>query len=192
VSDAVARIMPVEQLRWITFGHVEADESGSMNQWLAAAPNATVVHGATGVMVSIADLADRAPRTAANGEVIDIGGKRVRWMDTPHVPHAWEAGLLYEETTSTLFCGDLFTAVGEAPPSTTDDVVGPAIATEEVFHATSLTPGTGPTIRGLADLGAATLALMHGPAFTGDTKGSLLALANYYEGLVTAQLARTA
>jgi flavorubredoxin len=190
VSEAVGRIMPIEQLRWVTFGHVEADECGSMNQWLAAAPNATVLHGVTGVLVSLADLADREPRAAANGEVIDLGGKRVRWLDTPHVPHAWEAGLLFEESTSTLFCGDLFTAQGEAPPTSTADLVAPAIAAEELFHATSLTPSTAPTIRGLANLGATTLALMHGPAFTGDTGGALHALAGYYDGLVAAQLAR--
>jgi flavorubredoxin len=189
VSDAVAKIMPVERLRWITFGHVEADECGSMNQWLAAAPHATVVHGATGVLVSLNDLADRAPRIAANGEVIDLGSKRVRWIDTPHVPHAWEAGLLFEETTSTLFCGDLFTAAGEVAPLTDADIVEPAIAAEDIFHATSLTPSTAPTIRSLAGLDSSTLALMHGPAFNGATNPALLALADYYDGLVTSQLA---
>jgi flavorubredoxin len=192
VSEAVARIMPVERLRWVTFGHVEADECGSMNQWLAAAPDATVVHGATGVFVSLNDLADRPPRVAANGEVIDLGGKRVRWIDTPHVPHAWEAGLLFEETTGTLFCGDLFTAQGEVPAVSDADIVEPAIAAEDIFHATCLTPATGPTIRGLADLGASTLALMHGPAFTGNTTGSLNALGDYYDGLVTTHLAAAA
>ena len=189
VSDAVSRIMPVERLRWINFGHYEADECGAMNQWLAAAPQATVVHGATAVLVSLNDQADRPPRIAANGEVIDLGGKRVRWMDTPHVPHAWEAGLLFEETTRTFFCGDLFTAMGEAPASTSNDIVEPAMAAEDVFHATSLTPATAPTIRRLADLDATTLALMHGPTFTGDTRAALYALGDYYEGLVTAQLA---
>jgi flavorubredoxin len=188
VSGAVAKVMPVDRLRWISFGHVEADECGSMNEWLAAAPDATVVHGATGVFVSLNDLSDRAPRVAGNGEVLDLGGKRVRWLDTPHVPHAWEAGLLFEETTSTLFCGDLFTAQGEVAPTTSADIVGPAIAAEDVFHATSLTPGTGPTIRGLTDLDAVSLAMMHGPVFTGDTKHALQSLAEYYDGLVDAQL----
>jgi flavorubredoxin len=188
VSDAVAKVMPIERLRWISFGHFEADECGSMNQWLAAAPDATVVQGATGVLVSIMDQADREPRIAANGEVLDLGGKRMRWLDTPHVPHAWEAGLMFEETTSTLFCGDLFTAQGDVPPTTTDDIVGPAIAAEAIFHATSLTPATGPTIRGLTELDASTLALMHGPAYQGDTKHALMALGEYYDGLVDAQL----
>lgn len=184
VSAAVDRIIPRDSLRWITFGHVEADECGSMNNWLDAAPQAQVAHGMTAVMVSLNDLADRPPRALADGEVIDLGGKRVRWIDTPHVPHGWEAGLLYEETTATLFAGDLFTATGERPAVTDQDIVEPAIAGEEMFHATALTPMTAPTIRRLAELDAATLALMHGPAFTGNTHEALTGLASYYESVL--------
>lgn len=103
VSKALSAIMPIERLRWISFGHVEADECGSMNLWLAAAPQAQVVHGQTACMVSLNDLADRPPRALADGDLMDIGGRRVRYIDTPHVPHAWESGLIYEETTRTLF-----------------------------------------------------------------------------------------
>jgi flavorubredoxin len=181
VSEAVGRILPPESLRWVTFGHVEADECGSMNEWLAIAPNAEVAHGGTAVLVSLNDLADRPPRILGDGEVLDLGGKRVRYVDTPHIPHGWEAGLLFEETTSTLFCGDLFTAVGPCSPTTDDDILGPALTAEEMFHATALTPTTGSTIRGLVDLDPATLALMHGPAFTGDTKEALLGLAAAYQ-----------
>ncbi|HWN32669.1 MAG TPA: hypothetical protein VNP03_07985, partial [Pseudonocardia sp.] len=113
VSEAVARVVPLERLRWLTFGHVEADECGSMNQWLAAAPHAEVAHGALGCMVSLNDMADRAPRPLADDEVLDLGGKRVRHLDTPHVPHNWESRMLYEETTGTLLCGDVFTQVGK-------------------------------------------------------------------------------
>ncbi len=105
VADAVARVVPVDSLRWISFGHVEADECGSLNDWLAAAPEATVVQGATGCMVSIGDMAARAPRPLAPGEKLDIGSHCVEWIDTPHVPHAWEAGVLYDHTTKTLLCG---------------------------------------------------------------------------------------
>src|SRR6266581_4500880 len=118
VSEAAARIVPLDQFRWITFGHVESDECGSMNQWLAAAPRAEVAHGAVGVMVSLNDLADRPPRAWADGEVVDLGGKRVRHLDTPHVPHCWEARVLFEETTRTLLCGDLFTHTGNGPALT--------------------------------------------------------------------------
>lgn len=186
VSAAVSGIMPVESLRWISFGHVESDECGSMNEWLAAAPNAQVAHGMTAVMVSLNDLADRPPRALADGEVIDLGGKRVRWIDTPHVPHGWEAGLLHEETTGTLFVGDLFTATGDGPALSDADIVEPAIAGEEMFHATAVTPMTAPTIRRLAELDASTLALMHGPAFTGDSGKALDALAGYYGGILEA------
>ena len=181
VSDAMASVIPVEQLKWITFGHVESDECGSMNNWLAAAPDATVAHTAVGCMVSVADLADRPPRPLVHGEVIDLGGKRVRHLTTPHVPHGWDAGLYFEETTATLLCGDLFSAGGACPALTTDDIVGPAIAAEDGFLATSLTPATGPTIRSLADLEPRTLAIMHGPSFNGDTVPAIHALADAYE-----------
>ena len=108
VSAAVARIMPVQQLRWLAFGHFEADECGSMNEWLEAAPTAELTHGMVGCRVSISDMADRPPRMLSSGEVIDIGGKRLRYIDTPHVPHGWDAGVMFEETTGTLLCGDLF------------------------------------------------------------------------------------
>jgi flavorubredoxin len=186
VSAAAERVVPVDRLRWITFGHVEADESGSMNDWLAAAPHAQVAHGVVGCMVSIEDMADRPPRPLQDGEVIDLGGKRLRHLDTPHVPHAWEARLLYEETTGTLFCGDLFAAVGDSPALTDDDLIEPAIAAEDQFHATSLTPATAPTIRSLAELEPRTLALMHGPSFNGNCSQALRDLADFYEARVAA------
>ena len=105
IRDVVARVVPLERLRWITFGHVESDECGSMNEWLAAAPRAEVAHGAIGVMVSLNDLCDRPPRAWSDGERIDLGGKRIQHIDTPHVPHAWESRVLFEETTRTLFVG---------------------------------------------------------------------------------------
>jgi flavorubredoxin len=184
VSDAVARVTPLDRLRWISFGHYEADECGAMNDWLGASPRAEVAHTALGVMVSVADQAVRAPRPLADGEVIDLGGKRVRHLATPHVPHGWDAGLLYEETTGTLFVGDLFTALGDGPTTTTDDIVGPALDAEAVFGATCLTAQTAPTIRRLAGLAPATLALMHGPAFQGDGAGALGALADGYAALL--------
>ena len=128
VSESVARLIPPERLRWISFGHVEADECGSMNLWLAASPRAEIAHGATAVDVSLADLADRPPRLLADGESIDLGGRRVRYIDTPHTPHGWEAGLLLEETTGTLLCGALFTQTGRTEALTSSDIVGPAFA----------------------------------------------------------------
>ena len=96
--DAVSRLIPPECLRWITFGHFEADECGAMNEWLAFAPNAQPAHGNTGCMVSLNDFADRAPRVLQDGEVIDLGrGKKVRYLDTPHTPHGWDAGVVFEE-----------------------------------------------------------------------------------------------
>lgn len=188
VRQAVASVIPVERLRWISFGHVESDESGSMNEWLAVAPNAEVMHGALGVMVSLNDLADRPPRALVDGEVVDLGGKRVRWIDTSQVPHGWESGLIYEETTGTLLCGDLFTRTGAYAPSSDADIVGPAAAAEDIFHATALTPSTAPVIRRLAALGASTLAPMHAPAYPGDGATALDALAADYDRRLDAAL----
>jgi len=181
VSEAVGRVTPVEGMRWITFGHVESDECGSMNEWLAAAPRAEVAHGGIGVDVSLNDLADRPPRTLQDGEVLDLGGKRVRHLDTPHVPHNWEARVLYEETTGTLLGGDLGSQLGGHEPLSADDIVGPAIEAEDMFLATSLTPGTGPTIRRLAELEPRTMAIMHGSSYSGDCAATLEALAAAYD-----------
>lgn len=186
VSEAVQTLMPISRLRWITFGHVEADECGSMNQWLAAAPNAQVAHGAMGCIVSVNDLADREPRPLQDGEVIETGRRRFRRIETPHVPHGWDAGVLFEETTGTLLCGDLFTAVGESPASTEQEITGPALAAEDVFGATCLTPSTAPTIRALAALEPRTLGLMHGPSYTGDCAQALDELASAYDERLSA------
>jgi flavorubredoxin len=183
-------VLPVQRLRWMSFGHVEADECGSMNQWLAAAPHSQVAFGALGCMVSIADMADRPPRPLADGEVVDIGGHRLRQIRTPHVPHAWEAQLLYDETTGTLLCGDLFAQAGGGPALVHDsDLVGPAFTAEDVFRGTSLTPWTARTISALADLAPRTLALMHGPSFSGDCAGALRALADGYADRVAQAMA---
>lgn len=180
--DALSRIIAPERLRWIAYGHFEADECGAMNEWLAAAPQAQAAHGQTGVMVSLNDFADRAPRILKDGETIDLGGgKRVRFIDTPHTPHGWDAGVLYEESTRTLLCGDLFTQLGDGPALTDGDVVGPAIAAEDLFKYSALNPNMGATIRSLASLAPRTLALMHGPSFSGDGGAALRALADDYD-----------
>ena len=184
IRDVVARVVPLERLRWITFGHVESDECGSMNEWLAAAPRAEVAHGAIGVMVSLNDLCDRPPRAWSDGERIDLGGKRIQHIDTPHVPHAWESRVLFEETTRTLFCGDLFTHTGDVAAITTRDIVGVAKAAEEQFHASSPTPLAGATLRKLAKLNPTTLALMHGSTFRGDGASALMDLADAFDGWV--------
>lgn len=183
VRAAMEKVTSVAKLAWISFGHVESDECGSMNQWLAAAPKAQVVHGATACMVSLNDLADRPPRALADGETLDLGGKRVRWIDTPHVPHAWESGLMYEETTGTLLAGDLFTQAGDGQPAVRrDSLVEASARTEDMFRSSSLTPHLGATIRRLAALKPKTIAVMHGSCFAGDGAAQLLGLAEYYEG----------
>jgi flavorubredoxin len=181
IRDAIERVMPAERLRWITFGHVESDECGAMNEFLAAAPQAEVAHGALGCLVSLNEMADRPPRPLGDGEVIDLGTKRVRHIDTPHVPHGWEARVLYEETTGTLLCGDLFTHLGDGPALASGDIVGQAMEAEALFRSSSLAPDTATVMRALGELAPTTLALMHGSSFSGDGAAALNDLAAGYE-----------
>jgi flavorubredoxin len=186
VREAIERVLPLDRLRWIAFGHVESDECGAMNEFLAAAPHAEVVHGAVGCMISLNEMADRPPRAMADGETLQLGAMRIRHIDTPHVPHAWEARVLYEETTGTLLCGDLFTHLGDGPALTEADIVGPAVEAEDLFGYSSLAPGTPATIERLAGLQPRTLGLMHGSSFTGDGEAALRALADAYAGRLQA------
>jgi flavorubredoxin len=180
VRTAIEQVMPVDRLRWITFGHVESDECGAMNEFLAVAPQAQIAHGAGGCQVSLDQMADRPPRPLADGETITLGRMRVRHLDTPHVPHAWEARVLFEETTQTLLCGDLFTHLGNGPALTENDILGPSEQAEDLFAYSSLSPTTPQTIDRLAALAPRTLALMHGSSFTGDCSAALHALADAY------------
>ena len=184
VSQAVASIMDLRRLRWIAFSHIEADECGALGEWLEAAPEATVTHGAIGCAIWLNDQAPRPPRALADGEVLDLGGRRVRRLDTPHVPHCWDAGLLYEETTGTLFTSDLFTHVGNPPALTDGDILGPTMAAEKQFGYTAVTPATGVTIRRLAKLEPRALAVMHGSSYSGDATPVLESLAGFYDDLL--------
>jgi len=181
VAEAIASVLPLDRLRWITFGHLEADECGAMNSFLEAAPNAQVAHTAIGCLVSVDDLAERPPTPLDPDQTLDLGGRRLRSIDTPHVPHGWDAHVLYEETTGTLFCGDLFSQVGDGPAVTGDDIIEAAMGAEDMFQSSCLTPRTAPTIRRLADLKPTTLAIMHGSSYIGDANRALLALADNYE-----------
>lgn len=184
VSDAIGRVLGgVDRLRWISFAHVEADECGAMNDLLGIAPHAEVVHGPLACNISLNDLADRPP-VVIGDEPLDIGGHRLRFLATPHVPHNWESGLWFDETTSTLLTGDLFTALGDGP-AVADDLFEGAVLGEELFHATSIGVATVPTIQRLADLEPSTLACMHGPSHRGDGGDQLRRLAAFYERALT-------
>lgn len=179
VSEAVARVIPVERLRYIAFSHVEADECGALNQWLAAAPQAVPLCGQVAAMVSIADLADRAPRALADGETLSLGTRAVQWFDTPHLPHAWECGFLLEKHTRTFLCGDLFTQGGaDLPPVTESDILGPSEAFRRTMDYYSHTKNARAMIERLASAGPTTLACMHGSAWRGDGAQLLRALAD--------------
>lgn len=185
VSAAIERVITLDDLRWISFGHLEADECGAMNSFLAAAPNAEVIHGQLACMLSLTDMCDRPP-VVATDEPHDTGGHRLRFIATPHVPHNWEAGLWFDETTSTLLAGDLFTHTGQCPPLTDSDIVAPAMEAEQIFHATGLTTNLAPTLEMLAALEPTTLAVMHGSSYRGDGAAALRALSTGYAAMNTA------
>jgi flavorubredoxin len=178
VRDAVARVIDPARLRWIGFSHVEADECGALNQWLAVAPQAQPVCSQVAAMTS-ADIADRPPRALADGEELAIGaGKRLRWLDAPHLPHNWECGYMFESSTRTLLCGDLFTHAGaDLPPLTESDVLGPAEAMRLAMPASvAIETHAREILDKLASTEPRTLALMHGSSYSGDGGKLLRAL----------------
>lgn len=179
VREAVASVLPVERLRFIALSHVEADECGSLNQWLAAAPQSVPLCGRVAAMVSINDVADRGPRALADGELVSLGRHSVRWFDAPHLPHAWECGFLREELTGTLLCGDLFTQGGaDLPAITESDILGPSEAFRHELDYFSHTKHARALLERLASTNPTTLACMHGSAWRGDGAGLLRALAD--------------
>jgi len=178
VREAVASVIAPEHLRYVSFSHVEADECGSLNEWLAVAPQAAPLCSVIAGLVSINDLADRPARVLKDGETLNLGTHTLRWFDTPHLPHGWESGLLMEETTGTLFCGDLFTQGGTRnPPLTEADILGPSEAFRRPMDYFSHAPDTRARIEKLAQLRPGTLACMHGSAWKGDGAALLRALA---------------
>jgi flavorubredoxin len=178
VREAIYAVLPVDRLRYIGLSHYEADECGAMNEFLAAAPRAQPLCGDIAALVSIADTADRAPRPMADGETLSLGcAHEVRWFATPHLPHAWECGFLFETRTRTLLCGDLFTQGGAAhPPLTEDDILEPSEAFRTAMDYYSHTKNPGSMVERLAETAPLTLACMHGAAWRGDGSRLLRAL----------------
>jgi len=178
VREAIERVLPVERLRYIGLSHFEADECGALNPFLAVAPQAEAVCSRVAAMVSVNDYADRAPRALADGEVLDLGRHRLRWLDTPHMPHAWECGLMFDDSTRTFLCGDLFTQGGGGEVALTEsDILGPSEAFRAPMDYFAHSPDTGAALERLAALKPETLACMHGSAWRGDGAALLRALA---------------
>lgn len=186
VRDAVARVIDPATLRWVAFSHFESDECGSLNDWLALAPRAQAACSLVGAIVSVDDFAIRPARPLADGEVFSTGRRRFRFLHTPHVPHGWDAGVLFEETERTLLCSDLCQQNGERPPLGGPELLGLCreglVAYEQGPFARYLpyTRHTGPTLERLAALEPRTLATMHGSVFRGDGRAALGDLARIY------------
>ncbi len=169
VSEAINAVLPVERLKYLALSHFEADECGALNELLAAAPNAVPICGQVAALVAINDFADRAPRALADGEELSLGSRTMRWFDTPHVPHAWECGLMLDATTRTFFCGDLFTQGGIGDVAVTEaDILGPSEAFRKPMDYFAHAPQTRATLERFAREAPTTLACMHGSAWRGD------------------------
>jgi flavorubredoxin len=183
VSEAIRAVMPVERLRYIGLSHFEADECGALNHFLAVAPQAVPVCGQVAALVSIGDYADRAPRVLADGENLSLGRHVMRWFDTPHVPHAWECGLMLDTTTRTFLCGDLFTQGGGGDVALTEaDILGPSEAFRQPMDYFAHAPSTRAVLERVAREAPTTLACMHGSAWRGDGARLLRDLATVLEG----------
>ncbi|HEV2912159.1 MAG TPA: hypothetical protein VGX92_02480 [Pyrinomonadaceae bacterium] len=178
VREAVGHVMPPEALRHVAFSHFEADECGSLNEWLALAPRAAPLCGQVAALVSVGDVADRPPRALADGETVSLGRHSVQWFDAPHMPHAWECGYLMETETRTLLCSDLFTQPGTGDvPLTESDILGPSEAFRHQMDYFSHTKNARELIERLALTDPLTLACMHGSAWRGDCAALLRELA---------------
>ncbi|HKU44942.1 MAG TPA: MBL fold metallo-hydrolase, partial [Polyangiales bacterium] len=171
VLEAVRHVLSdVARLRYVSFSHFEADECGALNDWLRAAPDARAVCGSMAAMLSIEDTAERPPLVLSEDSELALGHKRVRWIDTPHLPHNWECGHLVELSTRTLFCGDVLTRFGADGPALTEaDPIGPAEALRRAMPGSFvLGAHTRPALEKLAATEPTTLALMHGSSYRGD------------------------
>jgi len=186
VREAVARVLDPSKLRWIAFSHFESDECGALNHWLEVAPSAQAACSLVGTIVGVDDYAIRPSRGLAEGDVLATGKYRFRFCSTKHLPHGWDAGLLFEETQRTLLCSDLFHHAGDGEPVTSSDVLGPTKATILEYQQGPLadyvpyTPTTAGILKKLADLKPKTLAVMHGSSFTGNGEQALLDLTTVF------------
>lgn len=179
VREAIARVMPPERLRYVSFSHFEADECGALNEFLAIAPNAEPLCGRIAAMTSIEDVADRPPRALGDGESLSLGRHQVTWLDMPHLPHGWECGYLMETTTATLLCGDIFTQGGRGDaPITKDDILEQSEADRAAMDYYAHARNTRAMLERLAALKPRTLACMHGSAWQGDGAALLRRLAD--------------
>ena len=181
VSAAVSSIVPLEDLRWISFGHVEADECGALDPLLAVAPHARLAFGDAGWPGTPADLTERPARILVPGDRLDLGGRRLLYVPTPHAPHNQEAQVLFEETTATLLSGDLFSQLGRGPAVSGNDLVEAVLASEEEAPSAAPGPAVPRALRTLAELAPRTVATMHGTSFEGDGATALTDLAKGWE-----------
>jgi flavorubredoxin len=186
--EAIGKVMPPEKLRWVGGSHFEGDEFGALNEFLAAAPNATAFSSEIGVLTSVNDFAIRPAHGLKDGEEISLGGRRMQWLSTPHVPHGWDCGVLFDQSSKTLLCGDLFTQPGSSkPPVTESEVLTASESMREMLDYYAHATDTSATLGRLANLRPSLLACQHGSAYRGDGGALLQELAATLERAKAAQ-----
>jgi flavorubredoxin len=169
LTEAISKVMPLEKLRHISYSHFEADEAGAMNELLAVCPNASPLTGNISAMVSMNDIADRPGRALQNGETISVGSRTLEWIDTPHIPHGWDCGVLFDKTNGTLFSGDLFTQAGSKhPPVTESEILTASEAMRGAMDYFAHGRHTGAILESLAQRQPKLIACMHGSTYRGD------------------------
>ena len=179
VSEAIAKVIPLDRIRYVGYSHFEGDESGAVNEFLAVAPQAVPFASGLGVMTSLGDFAIRPARGLADGEELSIGGRTLQWIDTPHVPHGWDCGVMFDKSTGTLLCGDLFTQAGaDTPPVTESEILTASEAMRKPMDYYAHSTGTAAILNRLAALKPTTLACQHGSAYRGDGAALLRELAS--------------
>ena len=189
VSEAISKVIPLDSIRHIGYSHFEGDESGAMNEFLAVAPHAVPFASNISLMTSLNDYADREGKGLADGETFSTGQKTWQWIDTPHVPHGWDCGVLFDQKTSTLLCGDLFTQPGaETIPITESEILTASETMRKPLDYYAHSTKTGTILERLASLNPTTLACQHGSAYRGDGSGLLRELAAILEKELRAEL----
>ena len=190
IRDAIATVMDPADLRWVGASHFESDEVGGLNEWLSLAPSAQAVCTKICAMVNLADYAIRPPHPLGLKDWLKTGRFNFRMRHTAQLPHGWDAGMLFEETTGVLLCSDLFHHNGPAEPLVKGDPLPGAHKALTEYQAGPLrnympyTPQTRKHLEKLAEFAPATLAAMHGPAFVCDGREALLGLADVMDDVL--------
>lgn len=182
LQEAVKTLIEPSKIRWVGFSHYEVDECGSLNNWLQVAPDAQAVCSEVGAIINMSDFAIRPSKPLKHNETFSTGKYSYRFIRTPHLPHGWDAGVMFEETNKTLLCSDLFHQNGDVTHLTDVDILEGhkrsmlELEKSPLMDYVPYNHNTAGLLKQLADLNPKTLATMHGSSFYGDCSKALIDL----------------